>query len=47
VRGLLVSRLRDNTALELSAAAFAGTGDDTISRFRTRDFVLVRVRVYW
>jgi hypothetical protein len=47
VRGLLVSRLRDNTALELSAAAFAGTGDDTISRFRTRDFLLARVRVYW
>jgi len=47
VRGLLVSRLRDNTALELSAAAFAGTGDDTISRFRTRDFVLARLRVYW
>jgi hypothetical protein len=47
VRGLLVSRLRDNTALELSGAAFTGTGDDTISRFRTRDFVLARVRVHW
>lgn len=47
VRALVVARLRDNLALELSGAGFAGTGDDTLSRFRTRDFVLARVRVYW
>ena len=47
VRALVVARLRDNLALELSGAGFAGTGDDTLSRFRTRDFGLARVRVYW
>lgn len=46
VRGLIVSRLGDNIAVEFSAAAFVGEGDDTLSRFRTRDFVLARLRLY-
>lgn len=44
VRGLVVWRYRDNAAFEASAAAFVGTGDDTIARFKTRDFVLARLR---
>jgi len=44
VRGLLVMRLRDNVAVEGSAAAFIGDGDDTLARFKTRDFMLIRVR---
>ncbi len=46
-RALVVARLRDTLALELSAAGFAGSGDDTLGRFRTRDFALARVRAYW
>jgi hypothetical protein len=44
VRGLLIWRVQDNVALEFSAAAFAGEGEDTLSRFRTRDFLLARAR---
>lgn len=44
VRGLLVLRVRDNVAVEGSAAAFTGDGDDTLARFKTRDFLLIRVR---
>ena len=44
VRGLVVWRVRDNVAVEGSAAAFLGDGDDTLARFKTRDFLLVRVR---
>jgi hypothetical protein len=47
VRGLIVWRARDRVALEASAAAFLGTGDDTLARFKGRDFVLTRVRVDW
>jgi hypothetical protein len=46
VRGLLTWRFRDNWAIESSAGAFVGTGDDTLSRFRGRDFLLVRLR-WW
>ena len=44
VRGLLVARVRDNVAVEGSAAAFIGDGDDTLARFKTRDFMLIRIR---
>ena len=46
LRGLVVWRARDNMALEVSAAAFVGTSDDTLGRFKTCDFVLVRWRVF-
>jgi hypothetical protein len=44
VRGLFVWRVRDDVAVEGSAAAFLGEGDDALARFNTRDFMLVRVR---
>ena len=44
IRGLIVWRVKDNVAVEGSAAAFLGDGDDTLARFKTRDFLLVRVR---
>lgn len=46
-RGLFTWSLRDNVAIEGSAAMFLGTGDDTLSRFTGRDFVLARVRYRW
>jgi len=45
IRALGIWHPRDNFALEFSAAAFFGTGDDTLSRFKERDFVLSRVVV--
>ena len=47
VRGLLVWRVRDDLAFEVSAAAFLGTGDDTLSRFKRRDFALTRLRWHY
>jgi hypothetical protein len=44
VRGLFIFRMRDDFALEFSAAAFVGTGDDTLARFHGRDFLLTRLR---
>ena len=44
VRGLVVWTARDNLAVEGSAGAFFGSGDDTISRFNGRDFVFGRVK---
>ena len=44
LRGLLVWTARDNLAVELSAGAFLGSGDDTISRFNGRDFVVARIK---
>jgi hypothetical protein len=46
VRGLFVWNVRDNVALEGSAAAFLGTSDDALGRFKDRDFVFTRFR-YW
>jgi hypothetical protein len=46
VRGLFVWSATDQVGLELSAAKFAGTGDDGISRFAGRDFAGLRVRWY-
>jgi len=36
----------DQVSLEVSAAKFLGTGDDSISRFAGRDFAGVRLRWY-
>jgi hypothetical protein len=44
VRGLLVWRVGDRAAIEISAAIFPGRGDDTLARFRTRDFLMSRIR---
>jgi hypothetical protein len=44
VRGLLVWTARDNVAVEASAGAFVGTGDNTLSRFHGRDFLFARLR---
>jgi hypothetical protein len=45
-RALLVWSATDQLGIEVSAAKFMGTGDDTISRFAGRDFLLARVRYY-
>lgn len=45
-RALFVWSATDRAGLEVSAAKFMGTGDDTISRFAGRDFLLARVRYY-
>lgn len=47
VRGLLVWKVRDDVAVEGSAAAFLGTSDDTLGRFADRDFLLARIRFRW
>lgn len=44
VRGLVVWTARDNVAIEGTAGAFLGTGDDSLSRFKNRDFLFARVR---
>jgi hypothetical protein len=44
VRGLVVWTARDNVAIEGTAGAFLGTGDDSLSRFQNRDFLFARVR---
>jgi hypothetical protein len=41
-----VWKASDRVAIEASAAAFTGTGDDTISKFAGRDFVMTRIRYY-
>ena len=46
VRGLVTWKPRDFLAVDFSAGAFLGSGDDTISRFKGRDFALVGVRVF-
>ena len=46
VRGLVTWKPRDFLAVDVSAGAFLGSGDDTISRFKGRDFALVGVRVF-
>ncbi len=44
LRGLWRWLVADNTALEVSAGAFLGTSDDTLGRFKRRDFVFARLR---
>jgi hypothetical protein len=46
-RFVLLWKMRDDVAVELSAAAFFGRGDDVLSRFHRRDFVLTRIRYQW
>lgn len=45
-RALVAWSVNDRLALEASAATFAGDGDDTISRFKDRDFIVTRVRYF-
>jgi hypothetical protein len=44
IRALMVWSVRDNLSVEGSAAAFLGDGDDALARFKSRDFVLARIR---
>ena len=46
VRGVFSWSLQDNVAVEGSAAAFLGTSDDALGRFKERDFLFARLR-YW
>jgi hypothetical protein len=46
VRGVFSWSVRDNVAVEGSAAAFLGTSDDALGRFKRRDFLFTRLR-YW
>jgi hypothetical protein len=45
-RALVAWSVNDRLALETSAATFAGDGDDAISRFKNRDFVVLRLRYF-
>jgi hypothetical protein len=47
LRGLLLWKPRDNVTWEFSAAAFIGTGDDSIGRFKGRDFVFGRLKYHF
>ncbi len=44
MRGLWEWSFTDNASLDVSAGAFLGTSDDTLGRFRGRDFVFTRLR---
>jgi len=46
-RSVFLWKMRDDVAVEVSAAAFLGRGDDVLSRFHGRDFVLTRIRYQW
>ena len=46
-RSVFLWKMRDDVAVELSAATFFGRGDDVLSRFHGRDFVLTRIRYQW
>ena len=47
LRAALVWSARDRLTVEGSAGAFMGTSDDTIGRFKTRDFMVVRLRTWF
>ena len=47
LRGLFTWNVRDNVAVEASAAVFVGDGDTQLARFHGRDFVLTRLRLSW
>lgn len=47
VRGIAVANVRDNVKLEGSIGWFAGSGEDTISRFGDSDFLYVRIRYFF
>ena len=46
LRGLFTWRPSDRWSLDGSAGAFVGTSDDSIGRFKTRDFVLIALRTW-
>ena len=46
LRGLFAWKPRDRVAIEGSGGAFVGSSDDTLGRFKTRDFVLVALRTW-
>lgn len=47
LRGLILWKPRDNVTWEFSAATFLGTGDDSIGRFKGRDFVFARLKYHF
>lgn len=47
LRAALVWNVRDRLTVEGSAGAFMGTSDDTIGRFKTRDFMVIRLRTWF
>jgi hypothetical protein len=47
LRALFSWSVRDNVAIEVSAAGFFGDGDDPLSRFKERDFGFTRLIVYF
>jgi len=47
LRGIATATVRDNVSVEGSIGWFAGSGDDTISRFSDSDFLYVRVRYFF
>jgi hypothetical protein len=47
LRGILTANLRDNVKVEGSLGWFAGSGEDTISRFSDSDFLYLRMRWYY
>jgi hypothetical protein len=47
LRGLFAWSVSDNLWIEASGGLFAGTGDDTLSRFSGRDFLFARVRYHF
>ena len=47
LRGLVLWKPRDNVTYEFSAAAFLGTGDDSIGRFKGRDFLFARLKYHF
>lgn len=46
VRGLVSWSVSDRVGIDATAAKFLGTGDDTISKFAGRDFVMARIRYF-
>jgi hypothetical protein len=44
VRGIWTWKIGDAVSFDASAGAFVGSSDDTIGRFKERDFMLTRVR---
>ena len=47
LRGLVLWKPRDNVTWEFSAATFLGTSDDSIGRFKGRDFVFARLKYHF
>jgi hypothetical protein len=47
LRGLILWKPRDNVTWEFSAATFLGTGDDSIGRFKGRDFAFARLKYHF